>query len=132
MLARTGSIGRPVLGAILAATLLLTFSGCAAASTPTGPTNSPEDAEWRDRVDGQWAALLREHPGAVRPDVALIRYVSLAESFEVFAACMNEVGYPEVAVLPNGKLSVPEPRDEEQEPFDVAGYVCDAQYPTTK
>ena len=116
----------PLMGRFAAiAVLMLAFTGCTGTTdilrTPTPPPGSnvqSDDALVQAETDNAWD--MTALPDDQRPDVAIVRYVNLAEVSGVIEACLNERGWDINAPLP----------DEQQNSYQLDYYVCRASYPT--
>ncbi|WP_395641000.1 hypothetical protein [Pseudolysinimonas sp.] len=121
---------------------VLSLAGCSlvgdVAPSPTPPSSddgtpdlanmtSDELAQWQ--LDSYWEMVASQHPGAIRPEIEVVRYIDLPESATVLAGCMVDSGWPDVRATPdNGVESGTIPAGQE-EAYDLAMYVCHASYP---
>ena len=130
-------LSRGTLALVLALGVSLVGAGCASDPPPPEPTTTPvgegrvglpESESYRAYFDEYWTAILSMHPGAVRPDTYIQRYVTPLDQPELLAACVNEAGFPARVVPDNGVLfgDIPEAQGEAQV---VAIFACNARYP---
>ncbi|MEP6478088.1 MAG: hypothetical protein ABJB03_01750 [Rhodoglobus sp.] len=78
---------------------------------------------------GGWDLVLEHYPDAARPDVTLVRHVSLDERGAVIVDCLSEQGFPGGTAGPLGTYQIQDIPLEQDEAFMIATYVCDMKYP---
>jgi hypothetical protein len=109
-------IGGGVLG------LALALSGCAQATdTAQGET------ALQQQIDDSWSDFRSAHPDVERPQVEVVRVISMEEWPTVIADCLVEAGFAVTAS--NGGIAYDNVATAQAEPFAVAQYVCNATYP---
>jgi len=121
--------------AVLAgAAAVLALGGCAAPTEPVSgmpplPDLTPGEADQliAEGLDQQWASVVSRWPDAQRPEVEVVRLISLAEWGETQAACLQGLGF-EVTTTGDGGINFNVP-EAQQAPLALAQYECAAKYP---
>lgn len=120
----------PYLAAITCFLVLTFITACSEptpANTSTEPISSPSAAPF-SYEDDAWQRVSIRFPSAVRPEVDLLRFVTPGEMAEVQAQCLRGEGFPDVAVTPDGALSISGIPAEQEEALAVTRYVCEIRY----
>ena len=117
-----------IIGSLIFGVALL--AGCASPSQEAPPKNVPSSDQQliNEALDRAWAEVQRLNPDMDRPEVAIIRLTSYEEWAEVMAQCLNEHGF-EVTETGDGGYSTEALSRVQQAAFEIARYVCTAQYP---
>lgn len=124
------SLVRPLTG-IGAVTLLVACSqnpSEEAVEVDTAPAREPVAA---DEFDYEEYLIVLQRASRVEnpPETELVRVVSPDEKPDLWMACMQEAGY-DVSVTFDGGLAPPQDLPDDQwEAYDLANYICHAQYP---
>lgn len=130
------SITRRYLATILPLTGVLILGACteAAPSVRQAPdvivpelSNIEKSSLTAQLLDTRWSALLLDHPEAVRPEVALVRYVWPSEWPQTQVACLQEQGV-DATLAEDGSVALTA-LTAQKEATDLANYVCEAMYP---
>lgn len=116
---------------LLVAVALLT--GCSSANPQAVEGSGPEPtassaSDARSVADSLWRSLAARYPGAERPSVDLVRYVTPREWATAQSDCLHEAGFPDVSVMDDGGLQVLGVPDSQKEALAVAQYVCGVKY----
>jgi hypothetical protein len=108
------------------ALVALVLSGCA-----SHPIRVYSQAELAGELEAHLGyareALLQQYPNAVLPHVKVVRFISGDEWSRVIPACLANSGWP-VTISSDGWSSTSLDASEKGA-FEVANYVCEAQYP---
>ena len=116
-------------------TVTLLLSGYSSSTSAPGHTSTsmpsasatPQTRE--QQLDDLWKYYTASYPDAIRPDVTFIRYVQQNEWATIQADCMNAMGFLNVSETPDGGLASGTVPEAQAEAYQVASYVCDAEYP---
>ncbi|WP_439564168.1 hypothetical protein [Microcella sp.] len=120
--------------ALVAASVLAT-SILASCATPgehlSAVTDRAEGTEvMQETLDQAWREVVAVDPGAVRPDVELIRLVSLDEWAPTTASCLADEGFKDVTIDASGQgVLVGDLAEAQRSAYQLALYVCAARYP---
>jgi hypothetical protein len=110
-------------------------TGCAtASSTPPPPPDELTEQQkldaYDDFLDQSWERVTSQFPDAERPDVDFVRYIDQKEWAQVIVDCLVAEGV-DAKVSTDGQGGYESQGVAGQElPMAIAGYVCDAKYPT--
>lgn len=109
---------------MLAGVSLLTACTIAACSTSAG--RPPSDVLSSETQDDLWERVVSEFPEAIRPDVSVVREVSLDGWPQAQADCLTSAGFP--SRVDDGALST-SVEDAQREPYLIESYRCLVQFP---
>jgi hypothetical protein len=109
-----------IVGGVLG--VLLALSGCSQATdTAQGAT------ALQQQIDDSWSDFHSAHPDVERPQVEVVRVISMEEWSTVIADCLVRAGF---AVTESyGGIAYDTVPTAQAEPFALAQYVCSATYP---
>lgn len=138
---RRDPLRRPWL-AVGAFMVIVLLPGCTDADGLTHPTPTPDPSPetvlgdgtvaeteiYRESLDESWASIASMDPQAVRPETAIIRYVTIKDHFRLVADCVNEQGFT-ANLGADGGISFGEVPPAQGTALNIALYVCTASYP---
>jgi hypothetical protein len=100
----------------------------AGSGTVLGDGTAAETEIYRESLDARWASIASLDPKAVRPETAIVRYVTMEEHFGLVADCVNEQGFA-ADLGADGGIRFGEVPKAQGTALNVAVYVCQASYP---
>lgn len=105
-------------------------SGFVLLPAPPAPTLADADqpAAIEAYLDGRWKGIVAMYPGAVRPDVDLVRIIEPNEWARMQESCVRDQGF-DVTANNQGGISISEIPIEQQESLAIAQFACEAMYP---
>ena len=108
------------------------ITGCTPTHAPLPSVTTPSSAEklsmYEKNLDKEWEALLADFPDATRPEVDLVRFVSLEDWPLAYSECLTERGFP-ATVSEDGGVGT-QVRAGQEQAAAMARYECGAEYPT--
>jgi len=117
--------------AVSAATVLLV--GCTAHTAEMPEATPVADIDYQQQANDDWWSLwMIDYPDAVKPDVEVVREVTLSEWAPALADCMVSSGYPDTTPGPDGGVGISHAPEGQREAQLIALYVCHAQYPVAE
>jgi hypothetical protein len=117
-----------VVGVVLLGALLTGCASPATVSPPPAPTRAQRASDTRAELGIRWANITDGAPTFIEPKVSVVKYSTFDTVFEAVAACMRSGNYPKVVATTEGILD-PTLNPAEEFPFEVATWMCEAQYP---
>ncbi|WP_221856977.1 hypothetical protein [Microbacterium marinilacus] len=126
----------------IAGVALLSLSACTSTTPTDAESPSPPAAsvpsssgseDGANEEDQAWAQALRRAPSLQdtdRPVVEMVRYIEIADFGKVMVDCLNEAGFPDVALTADGEGYSTQAGDAAQaEALALAEYTCKTQFP---
>jgi hypothetical protein len=93
-------------------------------------SDEAREAAYRAGLEERWRAVAEQYPGAARPEVRRIRFVSSEEMPQAISACLTEQGFTasDASDEFGPAVQASSPAGQEQA-LAIAWYECDASYP---
>lgn len=116
-----------------ACAILLVFTGCTPSPAPLPTVEALAPAE-RDeliqqQLDGAWKVVLSSDPDAERPQVEIIRLVSEEEWAQTNYDCLENTGLTNIFLNESGGVGWDNVPTDQRPIYEMARYVCTAQFP---
>jgi hypothetical protein len=105
--------------------LVLLVAGC----TTMTPTPTSSESAVATQTDSAWEELSAKYPDLTRPDVGVIELMSFDDWAPRIAQCLQAQGFLTVTATPAHGVEWRDIPPAQAEPFALAKYVCESQYP---